>query len=67
MSVTGLCGICGRARATFVCERCGTPVCDEHYDTKLGLCSKCAAEVRAGRGELENDDEAIPDDDSWNR
>lgn len=46
MSVAGLCGICERGEATYVCDRCGTPVCDAHYDTSVGLCTECASEVR---------------------
>jgi DNA-directed RNA polymerase subunit RPC12/RpoP len=51
MSVAGLCGVCERAEAKYVCDRCGTPVCEDHHDHELGLCSKCAAQVRASRGE----------------
>lgn len=51
MSVAGLCGMCERAQATYVCDRCGAPVCDTHYDTSVGVCTDCASEVKSGRGE----------------
>lgn len=51
MSVSGLCGICDRAEATHVCDRCGTQVCETHYDAALGVCSECATDIRASRGE----------------
>jgi len=57
MSVTGLCQICEAAEARFVCERCGSLVCTEHYDEELGYCATCAAEVRAGRGDGEGRDD----------
>lgn len=61
MSVAGLCGICERDEATYVCDRCGTPVCDAHYDKSIGLCTNCASEVRASRGERKDPEE------SWNQ
>lgn len=57
MSVAGLCGVCERAEATYVCDRCGTPVCDAHYDRRLNLCTNCASEVRQSRGERTGDEE----------
>ena len=71
MSVAGLCGVCERGEANYVCERCGTPVCEEHYDRQLSLCSKCATEVRAGRGDIPDGEDQQPDsphgDGSWHR
>lgn len=45
MSVSGLCEICERGEVDHACDRCGALVCDDHYDTTLGLCVECAAEV----------------------
>ncbi|AKH98279.1 hypothetical protein [Halanaeroarchaeum sulfurireducens] len=42
MSVEGLCQICESEPARHVCERCGTLVCDAHYDRQTGLCVDCA-------------------------
>lgn len=50
MSVTGLCSICGNARATSTCDRCGAVVCREHYDADTGYCTECATELRRSRG-----------------
>lgn len=50
MSVTGLCQLCESAQAQFACDRCGTVVCDVHYDSGLGLCTECAQEVRSTEG-----------------
>jgi hypothetical protein len=50
MSVTGLCQLCERGQAQFACDRCGTVVCDDHYDSATGLCTECAQEVRGGGG-----------------
>lgn len=55
MSVAGLCGVCNQAEATFVCDRCGTQVCETHYDSSLGVCSECATEIRASQGESSED------------
>lgn len=54
MSVTGLCQICESAQAQFACDRCGSVVCDVHYDSELGLCSECAQDVRSKRVEEES-------------
>lgn len=67
MSVAGLCGICERAEATYVCDRCGNPVCEAHYDKQLGLCTDCAAQVRAGRGETDRESESQHGDGTWTR
>jgi hypothetical protein len=53
MSVTGLCQICEN-QAQFACDRCGTVVCDVHYDSGLGLCTECAQDVRGGEREEGN-------------
>lgn len=59
MSVAGLCGICERGEATYVCDRCGTPVCDKHYSTEYGMCTDCASEVRRSRGERTDTEDII--------
>jgi len=48
MSVAGLCEICTDGRVDFTCPRCGSLVCDDHYDEETGLCVECAAEVSEG-------------------
>lgn len=71
MSVAGLCGVCERAEAKYVCDRCGTPVCEDHHDRALGVCADCAAQIRASRGDR-SDDSTQPNpsehgDGTWNR
>ncbi len=51
MSVTGLCQICSDEQAQFSCDRCGSVVCQAHYDPSTGFCTECANEVRGGRGD----------------
>lgn len=42
MSVAGLCQVCERARADRQCVRCGSLVCEDHFDPELGVCVDCA-------------------------
>ena len=53
MSVTGLCQVCESAEAVHQCPRCGTLVCEAHFDEAAGLCVTCAAETgpRDGDGD----------------
>jgi hypothetical protein len=44
MSVAGLCQVCESARADRQCEQCGSLVCREHFDARLGACVECARE-----------------------
>ncbi|HKL28079.1 MAG TPA: hypothetical protein VJ898_02310 [Natrialbaceae archaeon] len=53
MSVRGLCQICEREEATHRCDRCGTFVCDEHFDETTGYCTDCMRLVR-GEGKPED-------------
>ncbi|MFB6104613.1 MAG: hypothetical protein ABEJ57_05945 [Halobacteriaceae archaeon] len=46
MSTTTLCQICETAPATQRCGRCGSMVCESHYDEEAGLCTACAADSR---------------------
>ncbi|WP_436931595.1 hypothetical protein [Halosimplex halobium] len=48
MSVSGLCEVCQRPDVDHTCDRCGNLVCDRHFDTQLGICSECVAEVEGG-------------------
>jgi hypothetical protein len=43
MSVAGLCQVCDRARADRQCPRCGSLVCDDHFDDGNGVCADCAS------------------------
>ena len=45
MSVTGLCTVCGREGVEHTCDRCGSLVCDRHYEPSVGFCVECAGEV----------------------
>ncbi|WP_327051131.1 hypothetical protein [Halomicrococcus gelatinilyticus] len=45
MSVSGLCQVCEAAAASHDCDRCGTLVCEEHWDGDSGICVECAAEL----------------------
>jgi len=44
MSVSGLCQVCENATADHQCGRCGTLVCERHFDAETRLCVDCAAE-----------------------
>lgn len=49
MSTTGLCSICDAPDADRVCDRCGSLVCDEHFDDEVGFCVECVGELGRGR------------------
>ncbi|MEM3289914.1 MAG: hypothetical protein QW046_00080 [Candidatus Micrarchaeaceae archaeon] len=36
-----LCDICHLKQAKHVCKLCGRRVCDEHFDSRLGICTAC--------------------------
>jgi len=42
MSVAGLCQICEAGRADRQCPRCGSLVCDDHFDRARGVCADCS-------------------------
>lgn len=42
MSVAGLCQVCEHARADHQCDRCGSLVCEDHYEAERGLCVTCS-------------------------
>ena len=56
MSFTGVCQVCESAEGRHSCDRCGSLVCDVHYDEELGVCTQCAAAVRRGSEEFGNTD-----------
>ncbi|WP_181684940.1 zinc finger HIT domain-containing protein [Halorhabdus salina] len=51
MSVAGLCTVCGNQGAEYTCDRCGSLVCDRHYEPSVGFCVECAGEVSGGRNQ----------------
>ncbi|WP_135663840.1 zinc finger HIT domain-containing protein [Halorhabdus rudnickae] len=55
MSATGLCAVCGEGNAEYTCDRCGSLVCERHYEPSLGYCVECAGEVGGGRQTNGND------------
>jgi hypothetical protein len=55
MSVTGLCAVCERREAEFVCGRCGAVACEAHYERAAGVCTSCASETGRGEGGGEGD------------
>jgi ribosomal protein L37AE/L43A len=59
MSVSGFCEICQERDVEYTCDRCGKLVCDEHFDTSIGYCVECAAELSGGERDGEGAD---PDD-----
>jgi Zn-finger nucleic acid-binding protein len=46
--MVGLCYICGKP-ALDTCTTCGQAVCEEHVNTKTGICVRCGG-VRLSRG-----------------
>lgn len=56
MSAEGLCAVCGRDGAGYTCDRCGSLVCERHYEASVGFCVECAGEVGAG-GQPNGDDQ----------
>jgi len=63
MSVTGLCDVCGEANANHVCDRCGSLVCDRHWDAATGFCVDCA--VAVGSRERDQSDGRPHDTDTF--
>lgn len=37
-----LCAVCGQQTATYVCQRCGRPVCGNCFDATNWICKSCA-------------------------
>ncbi|MFC7028587.1 hypothetical protein ACFQJ5_15120 [Halomicroarcula sp. GCM10025324] len=61
MSVSGLCAVCNHSDVEHTCDRCGSLVCDKHWDAETGFCVECASEVcPPARGET-SDSEDRPD------
>jgi hypothetical protein len=50
MSVSGLCTVCGNGGAEYTCDRCGSLVCERHYEPSVGFCVECAGDVSGGPG-----------------
>lgn len=42
-----ICEICGKKTAKFVCQRCGSLVCEDDFNQFLMLCTSCAGEGAA--------------------
>ncbi|MFB6131934.1 MAG: zinc finger HIT domain-containing protein [Halanaeroarchaeum sp.] len=59
MSVEGLCGICEREPARYVCDRCGTPVCETHYDRAVGRCLDCATSADRPPDHVDSGDDVL--------
>ncbi|MFB6111817.1 MAG: zinc finger HIT domain-containing protein [Halobacteriaceae archaeon] len=47
MSVDSLCQICQAARADYRCDRCGTMVCEAHFDRDRQRCAACLADTES--------------------
>lgn len=45
-SMIGICSLCG-SPAVSTCRLCGRLVCEEHYDSRTGICADCLAGKRA--------------------
>ena len=41
MDLIGQCNICGRP-AHFTCSICGQLVCEQHFDSRVKMCSTCS-------------------------
>jgi hypothetical protein len=61
MSVSGLCEICERGEVVDGCDRCGRLVCEEHFEVRHGVCTKCFAEFGGTGGGSERDERDPPD------
>lgn len=48
MSVSGGCEICQTGDVAATCDRCGSLVCERHFDGEVGLCVECVVEVGGG-------------------
>jgi hypothetical protein len=59
MSVEGLCQICEREPARHACERCGSLVCETHYDRATGLCLDCARSANRPPDHIESGDDVL--------
>ena len=42
MSVSGICQVCEAAEGKHTCKRCGSLVCNEHWDRTARACLACA-------------------------
>ncbi|MFB6134727.1 MAG: zinc finger HIT domain-containing protein [Halanaeroarchaeum sp.] len=59
MSVEGLCHVCERGPARYACERCGSLVCENHYDRETGLCSGCAQSSKQPPDHVDSGDDVL--------
>jgi hypothetical protein len=41
MDLIGQCSICGRP-AHYTCSICGQLFCEQHFDTKVKMCTTCS-------------------------
>lgn len=56
-----MCTVCDAADADRLCDRCGSLVCDDHFDDEVGYCVACAAELGSGPADGDQSDEDLPD------
>ena len=61
MSVSGLCAVCNGSDVEHTCDRCGSLVCDRHWDSETGFCVECAAEVGRPSDRSQSDSGDRPD------
>ena len=61
MSVSAACEICANAEVRHTCNRCGTLVCNRHFDEDTGYCVECAAELGKANGEHVPEEDDPPD------
>lgn len=45
MEVKALCDYCKKPSFVYTCHICGARVCSEHFNSRLGLCFKCASKM----------------------
>ncbi len=54
MRLKGICSICGGiADPAYSCSMCGAIVCSKCFNSKTGLCKRCAAKVGGDRSSNE--------------
>jgi hypothetical protein len=60
MSVSGRCELCSEGEVEHTCDRCAALVCEDHFETEMGLCVECVTEVGPA-SERTPDPEQLPD------
>lgn len=61
MSVASPCEVCQRAAVEHTCDRCGTLVCEDHYEEATGFCVECTGDVSGGVPERHPEPGNTPD------